>query len=87
MDEIMLMGTVIEVNFRLGMFIDALDRGDYVVFELLSGIDIAKGDKISGELEDLDRTESKHLEQFCKFSAYGQSRPRSLTACRRLRET
>lgn len=80
----MLVGTVIEVNLQLGMFIAALERGDYVVFELLSGIDIAKGDKISGNLEDLGRTELKHLGQHCKFSAYGQSGPSSLTACRRL---
>lgn len=77
-------GSVVAVNPRRGMFIVAIDDGDYAVFELLSGIDIATGDKVGGNLEALGSEELVHLGSGKRFSAYGQSGPSSLKACHRL---
>jgi len=77
-------GTVREVDLRRGMFIVAIDDGDFVVFELCDGIDIAAGDRIRGDLEALGGETLQHLGQRRQFEAYGQSGPSSLAACQRL---
>ncbi|CAD6559518.1 hypothetical protein LMG27952_06883 [Paraburkholderia hiiakae] len=77
-------GTVVAVNQRRGMFIAQIDEGDFAVFELLAGIDIAIGDRVAGDLEALGREELRHLGQRRRFAVYGQSGPSSLAACRRL---
>lgn len=77
-------GTVVVVNPRRGMFIVQIDQGDFVVFELLAGIDIAVGDRVSGDLEALGRDELHHVDQRRRFAVCGQSGPSSLVACRRL---
>ena len=66
------------------MFVVQIDEGDFVVFELLAGIDIAVGDRIAGDLEALGREELQHVGQRRGFAAYGQSGPSSLAACKRL---
>ena len=77
-------GTVVSVNAGRGMFIVEIDQGDYAVFELLEGIDIATGDRLAGDLEALGGEDLQHLGQQRRFSAYGQSGPSSLSACKRL---
>ncbi|MCK4118351.1 hypothetical protein ACI2UK_13960 [Ralstonia nicotianae] len=77
-------GEVIAVNRRRGFFIIAIDQGDYVVFELLSGIDISIGDRIRGDLNALGSEDLYHVGHEEEFEAYGQSGPSSLSACRRL---
>lgn len=77
-------GTVVAVNSARGMFIVQIDHGDYVVFELLDGIDIAPGDRVGGDLEALGGAELQHLGQQRRFNAYGQSGPSSFGACKRL---
>lgn len=80
----MQIGTVVEVNPRRGMFVVKIDDGDFVVFELLEGIDIAKNDRVSGHLNDLGGTNLRHLGQGREFSVYGQSGPSSLGPCIRM---
>lgn len=77
-------GSVVAINPQRGMFIVAIDGGDYAVFELLSGCDIAVGDKLRGELEALGSEELVHMGSGQRFSAYGQSGPSSLAACQYL---
>ena len=77
-------GEVVAVNGRRGMFIVAIERGDHAVFELLSGVDIAVGDRIAGNLEGLGHEELVHLGSRVRFKAYGQSGPSSRAACQRL---
>lgn len=66
------------------MFIVSIDSGDFAVFELLSGIDIAIGDRVQGNLHALGGTELFHVDSEEAFSVYGQSGPSSLRACQRL---
>lgn len=77
-------GTVVALNPQRGMFIVEIHDGDYAVFELLDGIDLHVGDQVRGDLEALGSEELMHLEQKQRFSAYGQSGPSSLAACKRL---
>ncbi|WP_158935213.1 hypothetical protein [Burkholderia sp. S171] len=77
-------GTVVVMNLRRGMFVVQIDEGDFAVFELLAGIDVAVGDRIAGDLEALGREELQHVGQRQRFAAYGQSGPSSLAACMRL---
>ncbi|MDN7754739.1 hypothetical protein [Burkholderia gladioli] len=77
-------GTVVAVNLARGMFIVQIDHGDYAVFELLDDIEIAAGDRISGDLEALGGEQLQHLGQQRRFDAYGQSGPSSFDACKRL---
>jgi hypothetical protein len=77
-------GTVKEINIKRGMFIVAIDGGDFAVFELAGGIDIAVGDRIRGELEALGGETLRHLGQRQQFDVYGQSGSSSLVACQRL---
>ena len=80
----MKVGSVVAINARLGMFIVAIESGDYAVFELLSGVDIAVGDKVHGDLDALGGEELSHLGSGERFSVYGQSGSSSLAACQRL---
>ena len=80
----MKVGLVVAVNARRGMFIVEIESGDYSVFELLSGVDIAVGEKVRGDLHALGGEELYHLGSGGRFSAYGQSGPSSLAACQRL---
>lgn len=80
----MKVGLVVAVNARRGMFIVEIESGDYSVFELLGGVDIAVGDKVRGDLHALGGEELYHLGNGERFSAYGQSGPSSLAACQRL---
>ncbi|WP_231586118.1 hypothetical protein [Pandoraea apista] len=66
------------------MFIVQIDDGDFAVFELLDGIGVAVGDRISGDLDALGGERLHHLGQQRRFNAYGQSGPSSLSACKRL---
>lgn len=77
-------GTVTKINPTRGMFIVAINGGDYAVFELLDSIDLAIGDQLQGNLNALGSEELLHLGQRCNFSVFGQSGPSSLTACQRL---
>ncbi|MFP3802030.1 hypothetical protein [Paraburkholderia sp. SIMBA_027] len=77
-------GTVVAVNLTRGMFIVQIDHGDCAVFELLDDIDIAVGDRISGDLEALSSEQLLHLGQQRRFNAYGQSGPSSFSACKRI---
>jgi hypothetical protein len=77
-------GTIKQINRRRGMFIIAIDDGDFVVFELLDSIEIAVGDRIRGDLEALGSETLRHLGHREQFEAYGQSGPSSLIACQRL---
>lgn len=77
-------GSVVAINSQRGMIIVAIEGGDYAVFELLSGVDIAVGDRVRGDLEALGGEELVHLDSGDRFSVYGQSGPSSLTACQRL---
>lgn len=61
-----------------------IDEGDFVVFELLSGIDIAVGDRIGGNLDGLGGETLIHISQKEKFDAFGQTGPSSLVACERI---
>jgi hypothetical protein len=76
-------GTIVLMNQRRGMFVVQIDDGDFVIFELLAGIDVAVGDRVKGELEALGREDLQHVGQRRRFAAYGQSDPSSLAACRR----
>ncbi|GAB0057896.1 hypothetical protein SIID45300_02230 [Candidatus Magnetaquicoccaceae bacterium FCR-1] len=80
----MKVGSIVAVNAHRGMFIVAIENGDYAVFELLNGIKIAVGDRIRGDLDALGGEELVHLSSGKRFSAYGQSGPSSLAACQRL---
>lgn len=80
----MLNGKVIEVNPRRGMFIVAINGGDYATFELLDSIDVEVDDRVQGPLNDLGSVDLLHVEQNSTFSVYGQSGPSSLNACKRL---
>lgn len=80
----MQVGSVVAVNARRGMFIVAIESGDYAVFELVSGVDIAVGDKVRGDLDALGGEDLTHLGSGRRFNAYGQSGPSSLAACQRL---
>lgn len=77
-------GSIVGLNSKRGMFIVAIEGGDYAVFELLDGIDLSIGDRIHGDLGALGSGFLLHQEQQRKFSVYGQSGPSSLNACRRL---
>lgn len=77
----MLIGTITHINHKRAMFIIQVDSGDYVVFELLSGIDIEVGNKISGHLHGLGGESLTHVDSGEVFDAYGQSGPSSLRAC------
>ena len=77
-------GTVVAVNQRRGMFIVEIASGEFAVFELLAGIDIAVGDEVQGNLEGLGSETLYHRGQGRSFSAYGQSGPSSRSACERL---
>lgn len=80
----MLNGKVIAVNPRRGMFIVAIDGGDYATFELLDSIDIDVDDCVQGPLDALGGVDLLHVEQGSTFSVYGQSGPSSFNACKRL---
>lgn len=80
----MKVGLVVAVNARRGMFIVKIENGDYSVFELLSGVNIAVGDKVRGDLHALGSEELYRLGSGERFIAYGQSGPSSLAACQRL---
>lgn len=77
-------GTIVAINRRRGMFVVQIDDGDFAVFELLAGIDIAVGDRLQGDLHALGGEDLLHLGQGELFSAFGQSGPSSLQVCRRL---
>jgi hypothetical protein len=77
-------GSVVAVNPHRGMFIVEIEGGDYAVFELQGGVDIAVGDKVGGDLEALGGEELVHLNSRVRFNAYGQSGPSSLKACQQL---
>ena len=77
-------GIVIAINRTRGMFIVQIEEGDFAVFELLSGVDLAVGDTLRGDLEALGHEELVHVGQRRRFTAYGQSGPSSMAACRRL---
>lgn len=77
-------GAVVIVNQRRGMFVVQIDEGDFAVFELLAGIDVAIGDRVAGDLEALGHEELRHVGQRRRFATYGQSGPSSLVACKRL---
>ena len=49
----MAIGTVTHVNPRNGMFIIAIDSGDYVAFQNLSSTEVNVGDRIRGDLDAL----------------------------------
>jgi hypothetical protein len=80
----MLNGKVIEVNPRRGMFIVAIDGGDYATFELLDSIEVEVDDSVQGPLNALGGVDLLHVEQDSTISVYGQSGPSSLNACKRL---
>ena len=67
----MAVGTIKQINHRRGMFIIAIDEGDYVVFELLDSIEISIGDRIRGDLEALGGEALQHLGHREQFEAYG----------------
>ncbi len=77
-------GTVVAINHRRAMFILEIERGDFVVFELLAGIDIAVGDVVQGNLKALGGETLYHQGLGQSFAAYGQSGPSSRSACERL---
>lgn len=77
-------GSIVAINPRSGMFIVAIEGGDYAVFELLSGTDISIGDKLRGNLEALGGEELSHLGSGERLRAFGQSGPSSLNACQQL---
>lgn len=79
-----MLGTVIAINHRRGMFIVRVDDYAFAVFELLSGIDLEVGDRVSGNLYALGGEELLHLGQRERFDAFGQSGECSLQVARRL---
>ncbi len=77
-------GIVIGINKKRGYILIQINEGDFVVFELLSGIDIAVGDRIGGNLDGLGGETLIHLSQKEKFDAFGQTGPSSFAACERI---
>ncbi len=77
-------GTVTALNVRRGYFIVEVDQGDFSLFELLTGIDIAIGDRVSGNLNALGGEDLFHIGQQRSFRAFGQTGPSSLAACKRI---
>ncbi|MCX4151741.1 MULTISPECIES: hypothetical protein [Paraburkholderia] len=83
-------GTLEEIEDRRGMFLIHIDQGDYVVFELIQrvrpglGEDVAIGNRVSGPLHALGKTEITNVSGECRLRVYGQTGPSSLTACRRV---
>ena len=77
-------GTVIAINARRGYIVVQIDQGDFVLFELLDSLDIAKGDRLAGHLEGLGSETLTHLGHTRKFEAYGQTGPSTLTACKNI---
>lgn len=69
------------------MLIVSIDDGDYVVFELLEPIEIAIGDRVSGDLQSMGGTTLQHLGQQCSFDVYGQTGPSGLPECQQLLES
>jgi hypothetical protein len=80
----MSVGSVYAVNRQSGLFIVAIEGGDFVVFEPLGGFDLSLGDKVSGDLEALGSVRLMHHPSQMSISVYGQSGPSSYLACRRL---
>lgn len=74
-------GTITHIHSVRGMFIVKTDDGDFAVFELLSSIEIALGDRVGGNLGGLGGETLTHIGHGTSFSAYGQTGPSSLRAC------
>ncbi|PYE79479.1 hypothetical protein DFQ15_102212 [Xylophilus ampelinus] len=80
----MAVGTVTHINARNGMFIVAIEAGDYAAFQNLSSTEIAVGDRISGDLDALGSEDLLHLGEGEMFEASGESGPCGLQACLRV---
>lgn len=77
-------GTIVQISPRSIMFIVSIDNsGDFAVFETTSSIEIAKGDRVRGDLYSVARQELLHLTQGVSFSACGQTGPCGLETCLR----
>lgn len=77
-------GRIFQVNLQRGMVIVEIESRDFAVFEILDGIELEVGDEVGGNLEALGGEQLRHLESGRGFSAYGQTGPSSLGACRAL---
>ena len=74
-------GVVTHVHPTKGEFILQIEAtGEYAVFEFLGGIHIKVGDKLYGNLSALGGDIFIH-QNGTKFTAYGQTGPRSLREC------
>ena len=75
-------GTIVQISRKHIMFIVKIKGGDFSVFEIQDPIDVCIGDVICGQLDAMGCEKLLHLGQGEVFSAYGQSGPSSLPACR-----
>ena len=65
----MAIGTVTHVSPRNGMFIIAIDSGDYVAFQNLSSTEVNVGDRIRGDLDALGGEDLTHVGERETFRA------------------
>ena len=77
-------GTIVAINQRSGLFVVQAGGGGFAVFELMDSIDLAVGDRVSGDLDAMGDDQLTHLGQGEAFDVYGQSGPCSLEHARRL---
>jgi hypothetical protein len=67
-------GKVVAINERRGMFVvQDSDGGDFLVFELLDGVDLELGAQVSGDLDFLGSGEIYYAPEGRAINVFGQS--------------